>query len=198
MSGTHVSAPVPEDLKTMKVNENSRKLNIILRNGLAGGIAGCAQRITNGRYPGKNCSGPLDRVRILFQTSHSQFVQYSAHWKGLIKAARVIQTKYGISALFKGHTASLIRVFPYASINFLAYEQFRMAVIMTPEKETPFRRFLCGSMAGATSTFVTYPLELMRTRLAFETVHTNPSSWLDISRKIYFEGRGNGRLSHLY
>lgn len=208
MSGTHVNAPVPEDSsKTIKVYDNSRKLDFILRNGLAGGIAGCAVSLTTfttsigsltGVIQAKTVVAPLDRVRILFQTSHSQFVQYSAHWNGLFKAARVIKTNYGISALFKGHSASLIRVFPYASLNFLAYEQFRMAIITAPEKETPFRRFLCGSMAGAISTLVTYPLELIRTRLAFETVQTNPLSWLDISRKIYFEGGGNGRLSHLY
>lgn len=105
---------------------------------------------------------------------------------------------HGISALFKGHSASLVRIFPYAGINFLAYEQFRAAIIVSSEKETPLRRFLCGSMAGATSTFVTYPLELIRTRLAFETVQKNPSSWLGISRKIYFEGGGSGGLSNLY
>jgi solute carrier family 25 protein 16 len=52
-------------------------------------------------------------------------------------------------------------------------------------------------MAGATATLVTYPLELIRTRLAFETVKKNPSSWLGISRKIYFEG-GSGSFSNLY
>ena len=35
--------PVPENSsKTIDVNENSPKLDFILRNGLAGGIAGCA------------------------------------------------------------------------------------------------------------------------------------------------------------
>lgn len=125
-------------------------------------------------------------------------MQYSTRWDGLIKAARHIRTSYGTSALFKGHSASLVRVFPYAGINFLAYEQFRAAIITSPEKEAPWRRFLCGSMAGATSTLVTYPLELIRTRLAFETVQKNPSSWLGISRKIYFEGGGTGGLSNLY
>ena len=136
----------------------------------------------------KSVVAPLERVKILLQTSHSHFVQYSNHWNGLIKATRDIRKSYGIPALFKGHSASLVRVFPYAGINFLAYEQFRTAIIVSPETETPLRRFLCGSLAGATSTFVTYPLELIRTRLAFETVQKNPSSWLHISRKIYFEG----------
>lgn len=123
---------------------------------------------------------------------------YSTRWDGFIQAARHIRTSYGIPALFKGHSASLVRVFPYAGINFLAYEQFRAAIITSPEKEAPWRRFLCGSMAGATSTLITYPLELIRTRLAFETVQKNPSSWIGISRKMYFEGGGSGSLSNLY
>lgn len=125
-------------------------------------------------------------------------MQHSIHWNGLFKAARHIQKSYGIWALFKGHSASLVRIFPYASINFLAYEQIRAAIILSPEKETSLRRFLCGSMAGATSTFVTYPLELIRTRLAFETVRKDPSSWFDISRRIYYQGEGNWGLAHFY
>jgi solute carrier family 25 protein 16 len=125
-------------------------------------------------------------------------VQHSTHWNGLFKAARDIQKTYGISALFKGHSATLVRIFPYASINFLAYEQLRAAVIVSSEKETLVRRFWCGSVAGATSTFVTYPLELIRTRLAFETVQKNPSSWLGISQKIYYEGGGSWRLANFY
>ncbi|KAJ5956647.1 hypothetical protein N7501_010926 [Penicillium viridicatum] len=200
MSGTSISAPIAKDpstktegsrhvYRTSKPNEDSRNLNFVLRNGLAGGVAGCAA---------KTIVAPLERIRILFQTSHSHFVQYSTRWDGLIQAARHIRTSYGIPALFKGHSASLVRVFPYAGINFLAYEQFRAAIITSSEKEAPWRRFLCGSMAGATSTLVTYPLELIRTRLAFETVQNNPSSWLGISRKMYFEGGGRGSFSNLY
>ncbi|KAF3022216.1 hypothetical protein E8E15_004863 [Penicillium rubens] len=177
--------------RTSESNNDSRNLDFALRNGLAGGVAGCVA---------KTIVAPLERIRILFQTSHSHFTQYSTHWNGLIKAARHIRTSYGISALFKGHSASLVRVFPYAGINFLAYEQFRVAIIVSgaPKKEAPWRRFLCGSMAGATATLVTYPLELIRTRLAFETVQKNPSSWIGISRKIYLEGGGSGSFSNLY
>ncbi|KAJ5360849.1 hypothetical protein N7517_010040 [Penicillium concentricum] len=199
MRDTGISVPIATDptkiasnhlvYRTSKSNEDSRSLDFVLRNGLAGGVAGCAA---------KTIVAPLERIRILFQTSHSHFVQYTARWNGLIKAAREIRSLYGMPALFKGHSASLVRVFPYAGINFLAYEQFRAAIIPSTEKEAPWRRFLCGSMAGATSTLVTYPLELIRTRLAFETVQKNPSSWLSISRKIYFEGGGSGSLSNLY
>lgn len=146
----------------------------------------------------KTIVAPLERVKILFQTSHYNFVQHSTHWNGLFKASRDIQRSYGLAALFKGHSVALVRIFPYASINFLAYEQLRSIIIISAEKETPVHLFWCGSIAGATSTFVTYPLELIRTRLAFETVQKNPSSWLGISQKIYYEGGGNGRLTNFY
>lgn len=103
-----------------------------------------------------------------------------------------------MSALFKGHSASLIRVFPYAGINFLAFEQFRQAVITSPEKNTPLSHFFCGSMAGATSTAITYPLELIRIRLAFETVQKKFGSWFNISRAIYLGHGGNASLANFY
>ncbi|GIJ91428.1 hypothetical protein Asppvi_010393 [Aspergillus pseudoviridinutans] len=71
-------------------------------------------------------------------------------------------------------------------------------MFVAPEMENPVRRFLCGSIAGATSTFVTYPLDLIRTRLAFETVRGYYSSWLGISRKIYYEGRGSWGVANFY
>ncbi|KAJ5155001.1 uncharacterized protein N7500_010440 [Penicillium coprophilum] len=198
MRDTGISTPILKDLSKIEGNHHvhrvstsdvkNRNLEVILQNGVAGGVAGCAA---------KTIVAPLERIRILFQTSHSHFVQYSTRWDGLIKAAGEIRTSYGIPALFKGHSATLVRVFPYAGINFVAYEQFRAAIIPCPEKEAPWRRFLCGSLAGATSTLVTYPLDLIRTRLAFETVQKNPSSWLKISQKIYYEG-SSGSLFNLY
>lgn len=38
----------------------------------------------------------------------------------------------------------------------------------TEEKETPGRRLLAGSLAGTTSVMVTYPLDLLRARLAYQ------------------------------
>lgn len=105
---------------------------------------------------------------------------------------------HGISALFKGHSATLIRIFPYAGINFLAYEQIRAVVIRSTKDETPLRRFLCGSMAGATSTFFTYPLELIRIHFAFHTDCTTPSSWALLCKKIYHEEGGRWRLTNFY
>ena len=89
--------------------------------------------------------------------------------------------------LFQGHSATLLRIFPYAAIKFLAYEQIRAVVIPTKAEETTARRFISGSLAGVTSVFFTYPLEVIRVRLAFETKPEGRPSLRAICAQIYNE-----------
>lgn len=131
--------------------------------------------------------GPLDRVKILFQTNNPNFAKYAGHWTGMPTAIRDIYAANGIPGLFKGHSATLLRIFPYAGIKFLAYEQIRALVINKRHHETPARRFLSGSLAGMVSVFFTYPLEVIRVRLAFETREQQRSTLRSICRLIYNE-----------
>ncbi|KAK8077116.1 mitochondrial carrier protein LEU5 [Apiospora saccharicola] len=159
---------------------------------IAGGIAGSAA---------KTVVAPLDRVRILFQTSHAQFSHHSDHWDGWLRAVREIYQSQGLAGLYKGHLATLARNFPYSGLNFVAYEKYRAAIIGTsPEREAPWHRLLSGGLAGATSTSVTYPLELIRIRLAYETLEkSRASSWAEVSRIIYQGKKGDrGSLLHFY
>lgn len=100
---------------------------------------------------------------------------------------RDINRQGGVRGLFRGHSATLLRIFPYASIKFLAYEQIRSVLIASPAQETPLRRLLSGSLAGVTSVFFTYPLEVIRVRLAFETKRDSRSSLSSICSRIYHE-----------
>lgn len=138
---------------------------------------------------------PLDRVKILFQASNPQYVKYSGSWAGVAQTMRLIVQQDGPLGLFRGHSATLLRVFPYAAVKFLAYEQIRSFIIPRKEHETPLRRLLSGSLAGVTSVFFTYPLELIRVRLAFETRRDAHSSLLSICRRIYYEHPGSASSS---
>ena len=135
----------------------------------------------------KTVVAPLDRVKILFQARNPQFVKYAGSWVGTITAMNEIYRHEGTRGLFRGHSATLLRVFPYAGIKFLAYEQIRSLVIPEKEHETAIRRLLSGSLAGATSVFFTYPLEVIRVRLAFETKKDHRSSLSSICKQIYHE-----------
>ncbi|PLN79133.1 mitochondrial carrier protein [Aspergillus taichungensis] len=174
VSATHASASDRGERKEI----DKRSAGYIARSGIAGGLAGCAA---------KSVVAPLDRVKILFQASNPQFAKYSGSWFGLVSAVREIKHHEGLRGLFKGHSATLLRIFPYAGIKFLAYEQIRAVIIPSRDKETAFRRLASGSLAGTTSVFFTYPLELIRVRLAFETKRTSRSSLRDIVRQIYGE-----------
>lgn len=157
---------------------NKRTWDYIWRSGVAGGLAGCAA---------KTVVAPLDRVKILFQASNPQFAKYTGSWFGVASAMRDIYAADGTRGLFRGHSATILRIFPYAAIKFLAYEQIRSVIIPTQRHETPIRRLLSGSAAGVTSVFFTYPLEVIRVRLAFETKKDSRSGLLQICRKIYGE-----------
>lgn len=169
-----LQVPASREIKSV----DKRSLDYLLRTGFAGGLAGCAA---------KTVVGPLDRVKILFQASNPQFAKYTGSWFGVVTAMKDINKQAGVRGLFRGHSATLLRVFPYAGIKFLAYEQIRAVVIPDKAHETPLRRFLSGSLAGITSVFFTYPLEVIRVRLAFETKRDSRSSLGRICRQIYHE-----------
>jgi solute carrier family 25 protein 16 len=126
-------------------------------------------------------------VKILFQASNPQFAKYTGSWSGLAHAIRDINRTEGAKGLYKGHSVTLLRIFPYAAIKFLAYEQIRAVFIPSSEYETSVRRLVSGSLAGVTSVCFTYPLELMRVRMAFETRQSHRSGLVDIMRQIYYE-----------
>ena len=161
-----------------KAKVDKKSYEYLVKSGSAGGIAGCAA---------KTVVGPLDRVKILFQTQNPQFAKYTGSWTGFPTAVRDIYLQTGVHGLFKGHSATLLRIFPYAGIKFLAYEQIRARIIHSKAQETAGRRFISGSLAGMVSVFFTYPLEVIRVRLAFETRAGEKSNLSSIIRKIYSE-----------
>ncbi|KAI0090904.1 mitochondrial carrier domain-containing protein [Irpex rosettiformis] len=140
--------------------QDKQSLHYIVRSGLAGGLAGCVA---------KTVVAPLDRVKILFQASNPDFHKYAGTWSGAFFAARQIYRENGILGLFQGHSATLLRIFPYAAIKFMAYDQIEHILMPTHEQETNLRRFTAGALSGMTSVLFTYPLEIVRVRMAFHT-----------------------------
>ncbi|EDO14901.1 hypothetical protein Kpol_348p5 [Vanderwaltozyma polyspora DSM 70294] len=152
-------------------------MEYVLRSGLAGGISGsCA----------KTLIAPLDRIKILFQTSNPHYAKYTGSLTGLVEAAKHIWSHEGFRGLFQGHSVTLIRIFPYAAVKFVAYEQIRASLIPSKEYEIHWRRMLSGSLSGLCSVFITYPLDLIRVRLAYVTDHQR-IKLMEVVEQIYSE-----------
>jgi len=166
---------------TVASHRDKRSLDYALRSGLAGGLAGCLA---------KTAVAPLDRVKILFQASNPEFQKYAGSWTGAFRAGLAIYRDAGARGLLQGHSATLLRIFPYAAIKFMAYDQWRPLLIPTPDHETNVRRFAAGALAGMTSVTLTYPLELIRVRMAFNSRMTSKAgrpSFIRAISHIYHE-----------
>lgn len=179
-TATASAASTSKPISFLGETSDKTSWNYVLRSGFAGGIAGCVA---------KSAIAPLDRVKILFQAQNPEFQKYSGKWLGVFQAGRDIVRSDGPSALFQGHSATLMRIFPYAAIKYMAYDKLHFYLMPTKEMETSARLFLAGSASGVLSVFLTYPLELIRVRLAFETKRKRQKGGLRrIIGMIYREG----------
>jgi Mitochondrial carrier protein len=141
-----------------------------IRNIIAGGLAGMIA---------KSVVAPFDRIKILYQVSSAQF--HITHLPSIAK--RIVQTE-GLKALWKGNTATLIRVFPYSGIQFMVFDRCKTFLLREQESKylqekainpqtpkprwglSPIESLFAGMTAGAVSVVATYPLDLTRAQLA--------------------------------
>lgn len=155
---------------------SKKSLAYVSKSLLAGGIAGSVA---------KTVTAPFDRIKILFQASNPKYRHFAGTFTGVFKAGSTIIRDNGFKALFQGHTITLARIFPYAALKFMAYEQYKALLMPRQDCETGLRRLVAGSLAGVTSVFATYPLDVIRVRMAYE-VDRKPSissAVLDIYRE---------------
>ncbi|XP_041001042.1 graves disease carrier protein-like isoform X3 [Juglans microcarpa x Juglans regia] len=135
---------------------------------LAGGVAGALS---------KTCTAPLARLTILFQVQgmHSDVatLRKTSIWH---EASRIVGEE-GFRAFWKGNLVTIAHRLPYSSVSFYAYEHYKKLLKMIPGLESRRENmsadicvhFVAGGLAGITAASVTYPLDLVRTRLAAQT-----------------------------
>lgn len=131
----------------------------------------------------KTLIAPLDRVKIIFQVSRTRF-----SFAGVGQELSRTYATEGIRGLFKGNGAQIIRVCPYSGIQLLSFDVYCRALLAkrraadgssgsgsgsnidvgasAAAQLTSIERVAAGAAAGATSVICTYPLDLLRARLA--------------------------------
>ncbi|XP_029103241.1 graves disease carrier protein-like isoform X1 [Scleropages formosus] len=125
-----------------------------LRSFVAGGVAGCCA---------KTSIAPLDRVKILLQAQNPHYKHL-----GVLAALRTVPRKEGFFSLYKGNGAMMVRIFPYGAIQFTAFENYKKLLSQQLGISEHIHRLMAGSMAGITAVICTYPLDVVRVRLAFQ------------------------------
>lgn len=146
---------------------------------VSGGIAGSVA---------KTLVAPIDRVKILKQV-------HSKHYDGfgVFESFYRIHQIEGFLSLYKGNGAQMVRIFPYAALQFTSYETFKSLNkrIFKKKSTNVINSLACGSLAGITAVSFTYPLDVIRSRLAFQFKGEHVyKGIIDAIIKIYSEGKG--------
>lgn len=128
----------------------------------------------------KTCIAPLDRTKIHFQIHDTKF--------SVRRAAKFLKNSYnqhGVLALWRGNSATMIRIVPYAALQYCSHEHIKQALkVDTNErkKNHKLRSFAAGSLAGLFSSICTYPLDLARARMAI--AESDKVKLMDIFRTL--------------
>nr|XP_023906615.1 mitochondrial carrier protein CoAc2 [Quercus suber]POF18380.1 graves disease carrier protein [Quercus suber] len=145
----------------------------LVAGGVAGGIA-------------KTVVAPLERVKILFQTRREEFQSI-----GLFGSFKKIAKTEGVRGFYRGNGASVARIVPYAALHYMTYEQYRRWIIVTfPDVgRGPVLDLVAGSFAGGTAVLFTYPLDLVRTKLAYQVVGSSKlNAQMPIKNELVYKG----------
>ena len=168
------SLPMQEALPPQTWRQRMSGLPLEMRNLLSGGIAGMIA---------KSVVAPIDRIKILYQVSSAKFHV----WK-IPEVMVNIARNEGFQALWKGNTATMIRVFPYSGVQFMTFDRCKLFFLREHEHGryvsfvgdhsdrwglTPVESLLSGMIAGTVSVVVTYPLDLTRAQLAVLRRHNH-------------------------
>ncbi|KAK8540666.1 hypothetical protein V6N13_026983 [Hibiscus sabdariffa] len=128
--------------------------NPSLRRLISGGIAGAVSR---------TCVAPLETIRThLMVGSSGNSTTEVFH--------NILQTE-GWKGLFRGNLVNVIRVAPSKAIELFAFDTVNKLLSPKPGEESKIpipASLVAGACAGVSSTLVTYPLELVKTRITVE------------------------------
>lgn len=136
------------------MQKDRQSLEYVYKNLLAGGMAGMVSKST---------VAPLDRIKIFLQAQSKHHINH-----GVVSGLRHIIRTESLWAMYKGNGAQMVRVFPYAATKFTAFEIYKKTFNRMYKSETNIDKFIAGAGAGITAATFTYPLDVIRSRLAFQ------------------------------
>lgn len=117
----------------------------------------------------KTAVAPFDRTKILMQVS--QMYGWERYRGSVWDSMKTIWRTEGFFGFFRGNSATVVRIMPYAAVQYQSFEFYHRALsvhVFHSESPSPVKRFMAGAMAGSTSVLCTYPMDLARTVLAVQ------------------------------
>ncbi len=119
----------------------------------------------------KTVVAPIERVKLILQVQDAnKNIAVDKRYNGIGDCFSRVVKEQGVSSLWRGNLANVIRYFPTQALNFAFKDIYKTIFNPYDSKKNPVKFFvgncLSGGAAGATSLCVVYPLDFARTRLA--------------------------------
>ncbi|TKS79941.1 Calcium-binding mitochondrial carrier protein SCaMC-1 [Collichthys lucidus] len=135
----------------------------------AGAVAGAVSRTG---------TAPLDRMKVFMQVHSSKTNRIS-----LVGGFKQMIIEGGLTSLWRGNGINVLKIAPETAIKFMAYEQYKKLLSSEGKKIETHKRFMAGSLAGATAQTAIYPMEVLKTRLTLRKTGQY-SGMFDCAKKI--------------
>lgn len=132
---------------------------------LAGGMAGAVSR---------SVCAPMIRLKMMMQTDGRR----PPLIKGIRQGFQVLLERGGVRGLFRGNGTNVLRIAPTSACQFCFFEKYKEGIFQimgvdendleSQQGKAIMARLIAGGLAGSTSAFLMYPLDLIRARLTVQ------------------------------
>ena len=130
-----------------------------------------------------------ERIKCLLQVQAAQ-TNPVLQFKGPVDCARQLYATGGISSIYKGTAATLLRDVPASGVYFMTYEWLQN--LLTPEGKSRTdlsiaRTLFAGGMAGIFNWIVAIPPDVLKSRLQTAPEGTYPKGIRDVFKTLMKE-----------
>lgn len=115
----------------------------------------------------KTSVAPFERIKLLLQTQ--RLVPGHQLYRGVHDAILRIPGEQGFFSLWRGNAMNVSRIVPTYALRFTLADKYRDIVSVGAPKDTQLsllRQMAAAALSGFTTVLVTFPLDLMRTRVS--------------------------------
>jgi len=158
--GAYESSKVTLERLLLKDNDKGNDKSSLQRRLLVHGLAAASGNILSSTV---FVPKEVIKQQLQYQAQSSTVNQASSIWS-------IVKEK-GVSSLYAGYGATLMRNIPSAMLRFVLYEELKRKLSNNNNAglQANLGSFLAGAVAGSTASFVMTPLDVVKSRLAVGT-----------------------------
>ena len=107
--------------------------------------------------------------------------------RGTLRSLVYMWQHEGMRGLLKGNGVNVLRIGPFSAFEMFFYDFYKYN-LFGGEEASKVNKLICASMTGATASFLTYPLDMVRTLMAINVQDAGAKKSMSIAgciKEIY-------------